>query len=681
MTDPLLGEVLSSVLKELVKDLYRTVSSLRQRKADWQRVDTACREYQDRIAKRCQFVRMWKMKEAMPLAQLYVRIDLRDSVQSKRGLSLADLRSRSLDAQQEGDLRAGSQVVGIEQRIVILGRPGSGKTTFLRSVVNDVVSGELLRGVVPFYVSAKSLADSGLGTLQYLQVELDACNMPDSARILDGILAAGNGMIVVDGLDEVSRHERLVQIVEDLGRLIERYPSCRYIASCRDSAYDGWFDSFSVFEVPAFTKPQVEEFAQRWFGNPELESRFLAELLGRKEARDFATSPLLLTLMCACFEETLDFPPNKADLYKEALEGLLVRWDASRLVTRATAYRDLAKSRKGLLFSEIARRGLQLRQDVWPKSEIEALIEAHMHTRGTGNPATPVDGSAILLAIEQQHGVLVSLSADTVAFSHASFRDYYAATNIVERAHLDGLDTVLASNLIDERWRDVILLTIALLADADKPMLGLLQAAKHHMASLQIDDTLRRIARNGRITTPLTPILTRAVGFLCVLHQVAPHAHAVDASIAALTGVPSGRAGLLLNRLERAARIELPSETIIESGESVQQIVERFSRLGSLSHQSMNQYVASRMGGAYVDSSTFARVSIDQEGATVLPEWSAIVELGAKLRTALRLSGLMLDCVRAGANLTRDVRQAVIEFGVPPSLMAIVEQVERESEA
>lgn len=65
-----------------------------------------------------------------------------------------------------------------------------------------------------------------------------------------------------------------------------------------------------------------------------------------KAIRDLCQTPLLLTLMCLAFDEGITFPNNRAELYKEALDAFLKKWDASRSVRRNTAYQQHLWPRK-----------------------------------------------------------------------------------------------------------------------------------------------------------------------------------------------------------------------------------------------------------------------------------------------------------------------------------------------
>ena len=70
--------------------------------------------------------------------------------------------------------------------------------------------------------------------------------------------------------------------------------------------------------------------------------------------RELGSQPLLLTLLCLTYQETLHFPQRRVEIYEEALEALLKKWDSSRQIARDTIYKNLSLGRKRQLFARLA---------------------------------------------------------------------------------------------------------------------------------------------------------------------------------------------------------------------------------------------------------------------------------------------------------------------------------------
>jgi predicted NACHT family NTPase len=63
----------------------------------------------------------------------------------------------------------------------------------------------------------------------------------------------------------------------------------------------------------------------------------MQQLQSNPPIEELATNPLLLTLLCLEFEDSGDFPADRAELYKRAIATLLIKWDAKRDIERAQA--------------------------------------------------------------------------------------------------------------------------------------------------------------------------------------------------------------------------------------------------------------------------------------------------------------------------------------------------------
>ena len=102
---------------------------------------------------------------------------------------------------------------------------------------------------------------------------------------------------------------------------------------------------------------QIPNKINNWFGVESKKANLLwAKLNQDKPIKELASIPLLLTLFCIAFDETMEFPTNRAELYKEALDALLKKWDASRGIKRDEMYKNLSIRRKESMFSRIAAK-------------------------------------------------------------------------------------------------------------------------------------------------------------------------------------------------------------------------------------------------------------------------------------------------------------------------------------
>jgi len=110
-------------------------------------------------------------------------------------------------------------------------------------------------------------------------------------------------------------------------------------------------------EMADFDEGQMNTFIHRWFDDRKLADQCWAELQkpDNMGLRELARNPLLLTLLAITYEETLTFPQRRVEIYEEAIDALLKKWDSKRRVRRGEEpYKALSLGRKRQMLARIA---------------------------------------------------------------------------------------------------------------------------------------------------------------------------------------------------------------------------------------------------------------------------------------------------------------------------------------
>ncbi len=249
------------------------------------------------------------------------------------------------------------------KQLVLLGDPGSGKSTFVNFVA-FCLAGALLGeeqayltlltaplppdederrqlgrdkkeqpkpqpwdhgGLLPVNIVLRDLAARGLPPAgqtataahlwRFLQAELDAASLGEYAPLLKKELLEKGGIFLFDGLDEVPTADQhrlhIKQLVEDVART---YPHCRILVTSRTYAYqkqDWRLPNFTETVLAPFSKGQIEWFVDRWYSHisgvrhlNKQDTQGKAALLKQaifssKPLYALAERPLLLTLMAS----------------------------------------------------------------------------------------------------------------------------------------------------------------------------------------------------------------------------------------------------------------------------------------------------------------------------------------------------------------------------------------------
>ena len=453
----------------------------------------------------------YDVEKAEKLAQIFVMPEVREEVGSggvgewgSRGvgefLGLDD-RQSSLMREQRGRAlgeRSGRKFVAQQLltqsvgRAVILGEPGSGKSTLVNyfAVMLALGKGEELGLVgdwLPIVIRMRDWAlHPGLGVCEYVrhfaETTLSVKSLP--VRFFEYWLGRGRALILLDGLDEVPeagrRHEFVLRIENFLGQ----HSQNRAIVTSRPAGYRRDFfrtEEFPHYELLPFDDDRIREFIDHWYDSrvdDPAEAKRRKESLGRAiDQQDriklLARNPLLLTIIALIHRYQARLPKERHKLYDRAVETLLTSWDSNkelsdRTVLKFLALDDLRRLMEGLAYW-IHTQGSTGDSEGGTLIDREELIEQLgkeiQALKGVKRYEAREEAKRFVGLIRERSGLLNEQGQDCYAFVHKTFQEYLAAQEIRYRADdEDEFEIVLRhidEHLHDPHWREVLLLLVA----------------------------------------------------------------------------------------------------------------------------------------------------------------------------------------------------------------------------
>jgi predicted NACHT family NTPase len=379
----------------------------------------------------------------------------------------------------------GLAAVQQHRRLMVLGKPGAGKTTFLKYLAMQCITGGFAADAVPMFVTLKDFAETpkSPNLVHYLVQKLPNTQSPPyqggfrgiaTVAIVEQLLRAGRLIVLLDGLDEV-REEDTKRVIREMREVADRFQQSQFVITCRIAAKEYVFERFTEVEVADFDQDQIATFAANWFrvkkDLPKADS-FVERLEQNEPIQELASSPLLLTLLCLVFGEGNDFPSNRADLYEEGVKILLKKWDAKRNIQRDQLYKKLDVQRREDLLSYLALQTFQQKEYFIKQRRLEGYIADFIQNLKDVDPSPDslrMDSEAVLRSIQAQHGLLVERARGIYSFSHLTFQEYFTAKEIAATNQID----CLVPQITEKRWREVFLLTVGMMRNADELLLAM----------------------------------------------------------------------------------------------------------------------------------------------------------------------------------------------------------------
>ncbi|MBX2891423.1 MAG: NACHT domain-containing protein [Saprospiraceae bacterium] len=469
---------------DLMKDIVAAgYSFLKEKNKERDFFGAATKKYVGGLLERNSTVKVLTMREPQPLEKLYVRANiLKDKITAELGLSAEELEKfHDLDRRAFGKIAEtvdGELIVNQLKRFIVLGKPGAGKTTYLRYLTLMMLQplSQIERRKLPIFVTLREWADKKKPLMDFIVEQFSICGFDEAQPFVERVLTNGDCIVLFDGLDEVSQEANQSGIIQEIKDFSDKYSENQFVISCRVAAYNRWFERFTDVEMADFNEEQIEKFIQNWFhAEPKVGQECWQKLQNSPQLKELASVPLLLTLLCIVYNRSNNFPLNRANLYEEAIDALLRDWDASRRITRDEVYRQLSITRKKSMFARIAWGTFTENMYFVPERILTKQIEKYIeHLPGFKPEELDVDSHAVLKSIEAQHWIFIERAKKVHSFAHLTFQEYFTAKYIVDNAREGTLETLVNEHLYDDKWKEVFLLVAGMLDSADELLWSML---------------------------------------------------------------------------------------------------------------------------------------------------------------------------------------------------------------
>ena len=385
--------------------------------------------------------------------------------------------------------------------MVILGDPGSGKSSLVKYMVANVAGSQIredklafpqLESVLPVLLELRKilpslradnlppkedprrrreLANRVVGGAVSFIKDLGCDSFEDQLRHL---FDEKKIFLVFDGLDEVPAEDRLL-VRETVGVAIDLLTDSNVIITCRTRSYveEAVFEGLDTYEIQPLDEDQITHFVEAWYTAQyklrrvtkiELEERLPNLKINAVDARHIALAgrPMLLTVMAIIHLKKAELPRESVKLFNEAVDLLLNRWKKndrveskeleSFLLDRENEVRGIMER---LAYESHKSMASDKNPDLLMKDTLELLVKESYMDYGLA-----VD---FLNYVDLNAGLLIGRGGSlksplSFSFPHRQFQEYLAGCYIMMAEDRGELLKKLASE--GEFWTEAVMLGV-----------------------------------------------------------------------------------------------------------------------------------------------------------------------------------------------------------------------------
>ncbi len=246
-------------------------------------------------------------------------------------------------------------------KMIILGHPGSGKTTLMKWIALQCACGplEVFSSFIPVFIPLKDFGRDPEHTFKnYNILDLTVSMLEKetvSASFIRDKFDSGNLLFLLDGLDEIGdetlRREAIEWIEKQNIRLNALLVTSRF-SGLQESKGLKFHDAYPVFSILDFNIEDIQLFLENWYriietavagdvGEKEKEDALNAgetkfhDLMNviqngaHKNLHKLAVNPLLLTIIAIVHRTRAVLPKERHKLYEECLKVMIELWNVA----------------------------------------------------------------------------------------------------------------------------------------------------------------------------------------------------------------------------------------------------------------------------------------------------------------------------------------------------------------
>ncbi|MCL2224350.1 MAG: NACHT domain-containing protein [Defluviitaleaceae bacterium] len=319
-----------------------------------------------------------------------------------------------------------------ENFIIVQGMGGIGKSMLMKHLFLSEL--EECGEFIPIFFELKDI-NGKPDDYNLIDVIFEGMHILDestSKNAIEYALKRGMFMILLDGLDEMESG-KAKSFTKKLNDFCDKYPKNNVIISSRPINDFIHFEKFAVLDTMGMDKKQAISLIKKLEYDGEVKGRFIKALDDElfENHEEFASSPLLLTMMFLTYDEFSEIPETPYLFYERAFETLLTKHDS----TKSGGYIRIRESK---LNSEQFKKVLATFCCITYYNNAFSFSENEL-TNTLKKVKAEVAGDGIDFDVEKYIPDLTNAvcmlykEGFTYSFTHRSFQEYFTAVYLKDQ--------------------------------------------------------------------------------------------------------------------------------------------------------------------------------------------------------------------------------------------------------
>ena len=378
----------------------------------------------------------------------------------------------------------GLKAVKENQKLMLHGAPGAGKSIFLKNLALYYLEDDRC---IPILIELRKYNNfqGGLDKLMLAVIEENTNKPVSSKTFIDNYLKIGNAIILLDGLDEISSDLR-ASAINEVKILLDKYKKCKVVITCRTAIYkEEFFDVVDkTYQVAEFNDSQIQSFLNNFTGDiPKGKSipQLIESLQDRPRILSIARSPLLLSIIVLLYKTPgFILPHSRTEFYEYAVNIILIYWNRSN--------NEFDPNRKRIILEKLALFNQKKNRPQFDNNDFKS-IKYEVVIQETADYLKDLNFSsqnaeAIIREIIDRSGLLIEIdNGKQIQFAHLTLQEYFAATALKNSS--ERLLEEYNSN--PTAWRESIKLWCGLDVDSTQIVSKIFQDDKEMALELVVD--------------------------------------------------------------------------------------------------------------------------------------------------------------------------------------------------